>query len=81
MARTNARTQRMIGMILCEASCFLDHLMYHLENMEEKYPDFDMHGDDDFMKAYQSVRNIISREAAKNEDREIGFWLENVKEA
>ncbi len=49
MARTNARTQRMIGMILCETSSFLDHLVYHLENMEEKYPDFDMHGDDDFI--------------------------------
>ena len=81
MARTNARTQRMIGMILCETSSFLDQLFYHLENMEEKYPGFDMHADKDFMQAYESVRNHIIREALKNEDRETGFWLENVKEA
>jgi len=88
MARTNARTQRFIGMILDDIQTFLDDFGYHMENREARWtpPDaegvWDVVSDNDLMEAHRILQNLIHREGEKNKDRKIGYVrIENVKEA
>lgn len=88
MARTNARTQRFIGMILDDIQTFLDDFGYHMENREGRWtpPDaegvWDVVSDNDLMEAHRILQNLIHREGEKNKDRKIGYVrIENVKEA
>lgn len=87
MARTNDRTQMLIGMILDEVQSFLDRFSYHMENHDDRWTPpnngecWDVASDDDLTKAHKIVQDMISREGTKNPRREAGMWFENIKEA
>lgn len=87
MARTNDRTQMLIGMILDEVQTFLDDFTYHMENREGRWTHPDaknvngLYDDDDLVKAHKIVQDMIAREATKNPRREAGSWFENITEA
>ena len=87
MARTNDRTQMLIGMILDEVQTFLDGFTYYMEKREERWthPDAEnvngLYDDGDLAKAHKIVQDLIKREATKNPNREAGSWVENITEA
>lgn len=79
MARTNARTQMMIGAILDELLWMLDEtqIAYFCNDRAHRFPT-DIRKDADFEKAREIIHNMIYREANKNDDRIFGGEAEHL---
>lgn len=78
MARTNARTQQMIGVLLDQLSLYVEQFHWHVENLEHRFP-LDVDEDPDFIKAAQIVSNMLNREITKSDDRIKGADCDNVR--
>lgn len=75
MAKTNARTQIMIGLILDELDHYIANFEFHVENREDRLPG-SIVDDEDFNKAAKIVQNMIERQIMQNENRAKGAELD-----
>lgn len=75
MAKTNARTQIMIGLILDELDHYIANFEDYVENREERLPG-SIVDDEDFNKAAKIVQNMIERQIMQNENRAKGAELD-----
>lgn len=85
MAKTNTRTQRMIGFILSDLMTMTDNWEYHIENNESRWATGSLleeyiWNDHDFNAALRIVQNMIESQAKQNPNREQGYWLDKVHE-
>ena len=78
MAKTNARTQMMIGAILDELVLMMDKtwIDYFIEDRLHRFSQ-SINTDEDFQKAREIIENMINREINKNQDRISGAEAEN----
>lgn len=79
MARTNPRTQMMIGAILDEMVLMMDEywIRFFIEDRQKRFPE-GIRDDEDFQKAREIIENMMYREINKNDDRIRGAEAENV---
>ena len=75
MAKTNARTQIMIGLILDELDHYIANFEFYVENREDRLPG-SIVDDEDFNKAAKIVQNLIERQIMQNENRAKGAELD-----
>lgn len=79
MARTNARTQMMIGAILDELVLMVDGywIEHFIQDRAQRFP-HNIAEDEDFENARKIIENMIYREMNKNDDRIRGSEAESV---
>jgi hypothetical protein len=80
MAKTTARTQQMIGLLLDELDHYIANFEFYVENRADRLPG-SIVDDEDFNKAAKIIQNLIQRQIMANENRvkgaelETAFWL------
>lgn len=79
MAKTNKRTQRIIGMVLgCLEATVANFEEIYRANVNDREWSGDLENDRDYTAAMAIVMNLLGREIEKNNERIIGYEAEDL---